>query len=621
MAGRFVRASKYRHVFGKPTRKEFCYDNLHISRNAWDTNLVKANPEYLSVNWESSGGGAFAVIPVNERGKIPDQIPLFRGHTAAVLDTDWHPFNDHVLASASDDGRVFVWQVPDNFTLHTDADQIVDVAPSSKLQGHSRKVGQVLFNPAAENILASASGDLTIKLWDITTGQAALSLKQSDIVQSLSWDPSGSLLATTSRDKKIRVWDVRQESPVHEAPGHTGAKNSRVVWLGDHNRFATTGFSRMSERQLALWEPGRVEPIGGFTTLDSISGVLMPFWDEGSNCLYLAGKGDGNIRYYEYENDKFEFLSEYKSADPQRGLAFVPRRGVNVHENEIMRAYKTVNDSYIEPISFTVPRRAETFQSDIYPPATGLKPAVSSNEWLSGKTGVPAKIDLESIYDGAAPVEVAAYCKPPATTTTSAPAPAPVNLPTNTLPKKEPEPIRAPVRSGSPPSMSDQKQSISTMANKFQDEEEDSTDEDDADAADFEETGRPQPRHVNLTPSAVVAAIPAAVAKSSVSTQNVQSAAPVSSPPPAIAVAASKIPTSADSQPTPVAAKASFTNGDSGNEIATALAKLTTLVQAQSSKIDSLTIEVESLKKRLLPSSEQGERIRQLELELEEARS
>lgn len=39
---------------------------------------------------------------------------------------------------------------------------------------------------------------------------------------------------------------------------------------------------------------------------------------------------DGNIRYFEYENDKFEFLSEYKSADPQRGIAFVPRRGINV---------------------------------------------------------------------------------------------------------------------------------------------------------------------------------------------------------------------------------------------------------------------------------------------------
>lgn len=49
----------------------------------------QVNPEYLSVNWESGGGGAFAVIPLNERGKLPDQIPLFRGHTAAVLDTDW----------------------------------------------------------------------------------------------------------------------------------------------------------------------------------------------------------------------------------------------------------------------------------------------------------------------------------------------------------------------------------------------------------------------------------------------------------------------------------------------------------------------------------------------------
>ena len=39
---------------------------------------------------------------------------------------------------------------------------------------------------------------------------------------------------------------------------------------------------------------------------------------------------DGNIRYFEYENDKFEFLSEYKSAEPQRGMAFMPRRGVNV---------------------------------------------------------------------------------------------------------------------------------------------------------------------------------------------------------------------------------------------------------------------------------------------------
>ncbi|KAL7909536.1 hypothetical protein GGI35DRAFT_385604 [Trichoderma velutinum] len=586
MAGRFVRASKYRHIFGKPTKKEFCYDNLRISRNAWDTNLVKANAEYLSVNWESSGGGAFAVIPLNEKGKAPDQIPLFRGHTATVLDTDWNPFNDRIIASASEDGKVFIWEVPQDFTLYTDAEVIPDVSPVSKLGGHTRKVGQVLFNPAAENILASASGDYTIKLWDVATGQNHLTLPHADIVQSLSWNASGDLLVTTSRDKKIRVWDVRQEKPVHEYAGHTGAKNSRAVWLGEHNRFATTGFSKMSERQIALWEPGRSDPIGGFTHLDAISGVCMPFWDDGSNCLYLAGKGDGNIRYYEYENDKFEYLSEYKSVDPQRGIAFIPRRGINVHENEVMRAFKTVNDNYIEPISFTVPRRAETFQADIFPPAVGLRPAVSAKEWLDGKTGLPAKIDLESIYEGTAPKEVAADYQPPA-----APV-APKVEPKKEEPKEEPKPVvRAP-----PPSVSDQKSSIAAMANKFQDDEEEEPKKEEP--SSFDEEVKPAQR----------APLP------------IRSEPKPATPPAASPVPAPVKPVSSVVAPTP--APASSDPSTSLTEIKELIENQTKVISAQNEQIGLLTSEVESLKKRLgSGSQDQSERIRQLELELEEARS
>lgn len=190
-----------------------------------------------------------------------------------------NPFNDRIIASGSDDGKVFIWQVPNGFSLYSDAEEPEDVAPVSKLTGHSRKVGQVLFNPAAENILASASGDYTIKLWDIETGNSPLTLKHGDIVQSLSWSADGTMMVTTSRDKKLRIWDVRQERPAHEVAGHSGAKNSRAVWMGEHNRIATTGFSKMSDRQMALWDVGAPqEPIGGFTILDSISGVCMPFW-------------------------------------------------------------------------------------------------------------------------------------------------------------------------------------------------------------------------------------------------------------------------------------------------------------------------------------------------------
>lgn len=140
--------------------------------------------------------------------------------------------------------------------------------------------------------MSTDSGDFTVKIWDIEAGEAKLTMRPGDAVQSQSWSANGSLLVTTSRDKKLRVWDVRQERPAQETSGHSGAKNSRAVWLGERDRIATTGFSKMSDRQLALWDMRAPrEPINGFKTLDSSSGVSMPFWDEGTGCLYLAGRG------------------------------------------------------------------------------------------------------------------------------------------------------------------------------------------------------------------------------------------------------------------------------------------------------------------------------------------
>ncbi|KAI9861665.1 MAG: Coronin-like protein crn1 [Vezdaea acicularis] len=618
MSGRFVRASKYRHVFGRPTRKESCYDGLRISTNAWDSNIVKANPTYLSVNWEASGGGAFAVIPLNEKGRLPEHIPLFRGHTAVVLDTDWSPFNDSLIASGSDDGKVFIWKVPEGFTLYSDAEEPSDVSPVSRLIGHTRKVGHVLFNPAAENVLATSSGDFTVKLWDVESGAAKLKLTHGDIVQSLSWSADGSLLVTTSRDKKLRVWDVRQQKPAQEVQGHNGAKSSRAVWMGEHDRIATTGFSKMSDRQLGLWDVRAPrEPMNGFQVLDSISGVCMPFWDDGTQCF------DGNIRYFEYENDKFEFLSEYKSGDPQRGLAFLPKRGINTHENEVARAFKTVNDAYIEPISFIVPRRAEVFQNDIYPPTVGGKPGVSSSEWFSGKTALPPKISLESIYDGDAPVEIPAEVKPraavetaPVKATPKAAEPVPKAEPKKEEPKAPT--VSAVAQRGPPPTMKEQQSSINTMVDKFHDEESDEEDDVDDDSS-FEEVPKPTER---IMPSSTLAAKPA------------QKPDPVpaatKTPTSPIATKASPVETSrAVPQPTkPTAA----TSTDPVNEpIASSLSEIKSLLEAQnrtitlqSDKIGALTAEVDTLKTRMgeaRTGREKDERIRQLELELEMRKS
>jgi len=343
-------------------------------------------------------------------------------------------------------------------------------------------------------------------MWDIEAGSSKLSLKVGDVIQSMSWSANGSLLVTTSRDKKLRIWDARQERPVVETAGHAGAKNSRAVWMGEHDRIATTGFSRMSDRQLALWDiKAYREPVGGYQMLDSISGVCVPFWDDGTQCLYLAGKGDGNIRYYEYENDSFQYLSEYKSADPQRGIAFVPKRGVNTHENEVMRAYKTVNDTYIEPVSFIVPRRAEAFQDDIYPPTVGLKPAMSAKEWFEGAEGMPPKVSMESLFEGQGLKEVPADESKPV----SKPAPKAEPTPAATQKQEEPTVVEPPVAATQAPaaSMKDQGASMSSMVDKFADNE--AAEEEDDDSS-FEEVQRPVQREATKP-------VPADVTKESVS--------------------------------------------------------------------------------------------------------
>ena len=266
-----------------------------------------------------------------------------------------------------------------------------------------------------------------------------------------------------------------------------------------------------------------------------------------------------------------------------------------------MRAYKTVNDAYIEPISFTVPRRAETFQADIFPPAIGNKPAMSAEEWLDGKTNVPAKIDLESVYEGVAPKEVASDYKAPAKVEQ-----VPVSKPTPKVeqPKHEqPQPAAA-VRSP-PPSMNEQKGSIAAMANKYADNEPEEEEEDDA--SSFEEISKPtraptQPTQKSEPKPAVTPAPAAAPVKAST---------PLRAPVQTTAAASSAAPSS--------------TNGNetSLDQIKQLIEGQTKLINAQNETISKLSQEVQNLKVAVgsAGSRDQSERIRQLELELEEARS
>jgi len=388
-----VRTSKFRHVFGTVAKKEECFDDLKATRSAWDSNYVCANPEFFGVLYESAGGGSFAVIPWKMsqqwKGKVDPKLPVISGHKGAVLDIDFHPFNDRLIASGSEDCMVKIWGIPEGGLKETMS------TPLQNLTAHRRKVGTVKFNPIANNILVSTATDFTVKIWDIEKGQAHLSIdaKHADIIQCCDWNYNGSLITTSSKDKKIRILDPRQTAVAAEAEGHQGIKGSRVIWLGNKERLFSCGFTKGSEREYCLWDPKDMSKPLTRQNVDTSSGLLMPFYDNDTGVIFMGGKGDGNIRYYEVADAEIFYLSEFKSAIPQRGLAVMPKRGVNVSENEIVKMLK-LSTKMVEPISFQVPRKSEIFQDDIFPDCPSGEASLTAHEWLGGSNANPKLMSL-----------------------------------------------------------------------------------------------------------------------------------------------------------------------------------------------------------------------------------
>jgi len=265
----------------------------------------------------------------------------------------------------------------------------------------------------ADNICATSSADFTCKIWDIVSGDAVLTVEgHTDLINTCNWNKNGSQLVTSCKDKKLRILDPRGQKVAQEWSGHQGVKGSRAIWIGDKNWIFSVGFTKTSEREFNLYDPRSPDKPISHTNVDSASGLLAPFYDEDSKMLYLAGKGDGNIRYYEIvdEAPHIYYLTEYKSASPQRGLNFLPKRACNTSICEVMRAYK-VTPTLVEPISFTVPRRSDLFQDDLFPPAFAGRPAMSASDWVGGQDADPVTIDLSAGFTPAPKQDAPAFQK------------------------------------------------------------------------------------------------------------------------------------------------------------------------------------------------------------------
>src|SRR5260370_15071440 len=92
-----------------------------------------------------------------------------------------------------------------------------------RLTGNTLGITRIAWSPSG-HILASPSGDRTIKLWDTITGQILHTLSDhTDRINDAAWSPDGTVIASASDDATIKLWDTCTGKCLKTLKGHTAA--------------------------------------------------------------------------------------------------------------------------------------------------------------------------------------------------------------------------------------------------------------------------------------------------------------------------------------------------------------------------------------------------------------
>ena len=157
---------------------------------------------------------------------------------------------------------------------------------------HEDAVSKLLVSPD-QRILASASFDGSICLWDLATGDRLAELKlHENVVTDIAFSSCGSKLASGSDDKRIVIWDLENHSPDVVLNGHLRGVSS-VAFTEDDRTLISGG----SDKLLKFWDVATgIEKNSRYAHEHPVTAVAV------HRNHVLTGSADGRIKAWDIES-------------------------------------------------------------------------------------------------------------------------------------------------------------------------------------------------------------------------------------------------------------------------------------------------------------------------------
>ncbi len=156
-------------------------------------------------------------------GRTYETRQTLSSHTPEkIMNIAWHPSFDYIIATASADSIVRVWDIKNN--------------GHKKLEYHKSRVRCVLWNHELPWLLLSGGDDSSLAAWDIRSNElVAESLEPSISFSSMTTHPHRPFTVVTSHlDNSLVLWDIMGLPDVYQAQLKLLCENEESV-LCEHN--------------------------------------------------------------------------------------------------------------------------------------------------------------------------------------------------------------------------------------------------------------------------------------------------------------------------------------------------------------------------------------------------